>query len=327
MRFLVNNVLVTGFGFIGSNLILELFSRYKDIQIDCIYNATYADNVSYAPQGKLRTGKLNLIKMDLADETMYSGNRFQKQYDYILMLAACSHVDKSLETPNLFYKTNVLGTSTLLEWARKTQTNLKSIVLSNTDELFGDIKFGDTRSFSVTDKFNPTSPYSSSKAGQFYVGQAYHKTFNMPIIHTTSSNVYGPNQDQTKLLPKAIKCLITGEELTLYNNGKNERDWLSVENHCDGLIRAALYGVPGKLYGFGTNKSTTNAEILEILQNISGKKLNVKHVEDRLAHDEIYKMSFVEAESKLGWRPNTDLEIGLQKLWVWYNDNKEVLGL
>lgn len=311
-------ILVTGgYGFIGSNLVMELNRRYPDAEIHVMDKLTYAandKNLSKINNGK---NKINTFIKDICDIIALDN------YDYIYHLAAESHVDKSIEGPNIFIRTNVSGTQNLLELARRDCTNLKKFVHVSTDEVYGDIPFDaflDER-FTENSPLKPSSPYSASKAASDLIALSYQKTYGLPVVVTRSSNNIGPRQDQSKLIPKIIDCIINNKELTLYNNGINERDWLWVYDHVDGLIKAAEKGTIGETYLFGTGVSTPNITIIRMLEEIIGKECYIKHVEDRKGHDAIYRCDYTKAEKELGWRPSTDLETALKKTVSWYMKN------
>jgi dTDP-glucose 4,6-dehydratase len=313
----MNSILVTGgLGFIGSNLVNELERRYPYAKIYIVDKVSYASNV----QNIKSTSRSKLLTCNISQTHLYE--QVLQDVDYVFHCAAESHVDKSIQNPEHFFRNNVLATQNLLEVCLHKAPNLKKFVNVSTDEVYGDIDFGDRMPFTTTSPLDPTSPYAASKAAQDMVAMSYYKTFGMPIVTTRCSNNYGPRQDSTKLIPKVIHCLIKGNPIPLYNGGKNERDWLWVYDHVDGLIKAAEAGIPGEVYNFGTSFTTSNLGIITTLGDITKNTPTFDHVEDRKAHDRVYRVDYRKAMIELGWRPSVDLETGLQKTFSWYNNNR-----
>lgn len=320
-------ILVTGgMGFIGSNLVRELKRRNHNHKIIIIDKMNYAANINNI--GGLVDTSNDVIISDLNNAWNYIPLFDKYDFEYVYHLAAESHVDKSLNNAAEFFRSNVMGTQTLLDSILQSGQVPKRIINVSTDEVYGDLPLGqafDWMTFGRDSKLNPTSPYAASKAAQDMVAKSYFNTYNMPIITTRCSNNYGPRQDKTKMIPKAISAMVNSTEFPVYNHGLNERDWLWVYDHVDGLIKAAEGGRNGYEYLFGTGKSTANMGVLKGLERAyygEHGKLIYKSVEDRLAHDHVYRVDNLAAKVELGWQPTVNLDTGLRKTASWYINNK-----
>ena len=321
----MKKVIVTGgLGFIGSNLIkLLLKKNYYVVNIDKVSYSSNMYNVKAYDKNK----NYKFIKLDINNQKLI---KIFKRYkpNGIFNLAAETHVDRSIDNPSNFIKSNVLGTFNLLESFRgfyKSYTNTKLIHIS-TDEVFGDVLNGRSNE---NFKYKPSSPYAASKASSDHLVSAYVKTFRIPAIVTNCSNNYGPCQHPEKLIPKLIYNIINNRELPIYGNGKNSREWIYVMDHCEGLLKVFLRGKIGEFYNIGSNKNLNNLQITKYLMDIAkkqivvGKKVKIKFVKDRPGHDIRYALNSNKIKSKLKWNSKTKIFDGLNKTFLWYYKNQK----
>ena len=321
----MKKVLVTGgLGFIGSNLIkLLLKKNYYVINIDKVSYSSNKYNVKEHDNNK----NYKFIKLDINSKKL---TKIFKRYKPIgvFNLAAETHVDRSIDNPSNFIKSNILGTFNLLESFRrfyKSYSNTKLIHIS-TDEVFGDVLTGRSNE---NFKYKPSSPYAASKASSDHLVSSYVRTFKIPAIITNCSNNYGPCQHPEKLIPKLIYNIINNRELPIYGNGKNSREWIYVMDHCEGLLKVFLGGKKGEFYNIGSNKNLNNLQITKYLINIAkkhisiGKKVKIKFVKDRPGHDLRYALNSNKIKSKLNWNSKTKIFDGLNKTFLWYYNNQK----
>ena len=321
----MKKVLVTGgLGFIGSNLIkLLLKKNYYVINIDKVSYSSNKYNVKEYDNNK----NYKFIKLDINSKKL---TKILKKYKPIgvFNLAAETHVDRSIDNPSNFIKSNILGTFNLLESFRKfykSYSNTKLIHIS-TDEVFGDVLTGRSNE---NFKYKPSSPYAASKASSDHLVSSYVRTFKIPAIITNCSNNYGPCQHPEKLIPKLIYNIINNRELPIYGNGKNSREWIYVMDHCEGLLKVFLRGKKGEFYNIGSNKNLNNLQITKCLINIAkkhisiGKKVKIKFVKDRPGHDLRYALNSNKIKSKLDWSSKTKIFDGLNKTFLWYYNNQK----
>ena len=321
----MKKVLVTGgLGFIGSNLIkLLLKKNYYVINIDKVSYSSNKYNVKEYDNNK----NYKFIKLDINSKKLI---KIFKRYKPIgiFNLAAETHVDRSIDNPSNFIKSNILGTFNLLECFRrfyKSYSNTKLIHIS-TDEVFGDVLTGRSNE---NFKYKPSSPYAASKASSDHLVSSYVRTFKIPAIITNCSNNYGPCQHPEKLIPKLIYNIINNRELPIYGNGKNSREWIYVMDHCEGLLKVFLKGKKGEFYNIGSNKNLNNLQITKCLINIAkkhisiGKKVKIKFVKDRPGHDLRYALNSNKIKSKLNWNSKTKIFDGLNKTFLWYYNNQK----
>jgi dTDP-glucose 4,6-dehydratase len=316
-------IVTGGLGFIGSNLIVKLLKKnFKVINIDKI---SYASN-KYNLKNVLNKKQYKFIRSDIGNNSVYPIiNNFKP--DVIFNLAAETHVDRSIDNPASFVKNNILSTFNLLENLKKinfkNNLNFKFIHIS-TDEVFGDVNKG--RSSEIS-KYMPSSPYAASKASSDHLVYSYFKTYNLPIIITNCSNNYGPKQHPEKLIPKIIFNILNNISIPIYGNGKNQREWIYVEDHCDALIKIFNKGKIGNFYNIGSNVNYTNLVIAKKLLQISRYKYNLKDipkiifVKDRPGHDKRYAISSNKIFKELNWKKKIDLNTGLLKTFDWYFKN------
>ena len=321
----MKKVLVTGgLGFIGSNLIkLLLKKNYYVINIDKVSYSSNKYNLKEYNNNK----NYKFIKLDINSKKL---TKIFKRYKPIgiFNLAAETHVDRSIDNPSNFIKSNILGTFNLLESFRrfyKSYSNTKLIHIS-TDEVFGDVLTGRSNE---NFKYKPSSPYAASKASSDHLVSSYVRTFKIPAIITNCSNNYGPCQHPEKLIPKLIYNIINNRELPIYGNGKNSREWIYVMDHCEGLLKVFLGGKKGEFYNIGSNKNLNNLQITKYLINIAkkhisiGKKVKIKFVKDRPGHDLRYALNSNKIKSKLKWKSKTKIFDGLNKTFLWYYNNQK----
>ena len=321
----MKKLLVTGgLGFIGSNLIkLLLKKNYYVINIDKVSYSSNKYNVKEFDNNK----NYKFIKLDINSKKLI---KIFKRYKPIgiFNLAAETHVDRSIDNPLNFIKSNILGTFNLLESFRrfyKSYSNTKLIHIS-TDEVFGDVLTGRSNE---NFKYKPSSPYAASKASSDHLVSSYVRTFKIPAIITNCSNNYGPCQHPEKLIPKLIYNIINNRELPIYGNGKNSREWIYVMDHCEGLLKVFLRGKKGEFYNIGSNKNLNNLQITKYLINIAkkhisiGKKVKIKFVKDRPGHDLRYALNSNKIKSQLKWNSKTKILNGLNKTFLWYYNNQK----
>lgn len=316
----MTKLLVTGgAGFIGSN-----FIRYwlKNRPKDTIVNL---DKLTYA--GHLESTKdfednknYKFIKGDIIDSKLV--NRAMKGIDKVVHFAAESHVDRSIEGSRVFLETNVIGTQVLLEAAL--ENNIKHFHHVSTDEVFGSLELGSRKKFDENSQYAPRNPYSASKAASDHLVRAYHETYGLNITISNTSNNYGPFQDPEKLIPRFITNLIDNENLPIYGDGKNVRDWLYVEDHVRAIEAILENGVSGSTYLVaGLTQELNNLEVTQRLLDIFGKDESyIKFVKDRKGHDRRYAVDWRKIKKELGWEPKYGFDEWLGKTVEWYQDNQ-----
>lgn len=326
--------LVTGgAGFIGSNFVIYMLNKYKDIKIINLDALTYAGNLENL---KVLEGNNNHIFVhgNICDKELVQGLFKNYKVDYVVNFAAESHVDRSIIEPEIFAKTNVMGTVNLLNCAKEyweTKDGFKEgvkYIQVSTDEVYGSL--GDTGYFTENTPIDPHSPYSSSKAGGDLMVKAYGDTYKMPINITRCSNNYGPFQFPEKLIPLLINNCLNHKELPIYGDGMNIRDWLFVEDHCKAIDMVINKGILGEVYNIGGHNERTNLQIIDTVikylnENVDSEITdNLKtFVEDRKGHDRRYGIDPTKIKDELGWYPETTFEVGIVKTIEWYLENKK----
>ena len=327
-------VLITGgAGFIGSNFILRILN-IKELALLNIDKISYASDIDFIKSLNNNKKNYNFLKVDLKNHIHIQEIIKNFKPDLIVNFAAESHVDRSIKYPREFLESNTIGTFNLLEASKSYWEKLSLIekekfrfLQISTDEVFGTLK--KTGQFSEKSPYNPSSPYSASKASSDHFVSAWHKTYNFPCIITNCSNNYGPRQFPEKLIPFTINRILNKERITLYGDGNNIRNWLFVEDHIDAIILIALSGSPGKTYCIGAEKDISNINLVKIIckkvddktfRKVSSEGL-IEFVKDRPGHDYRYSLDSSMLTKELGWRAQTDLEIGLEKTINWYIEN------
>ncbi len=319
-------IIVTGgLGFIGSNLVRLLIKKnFIVINLD---NISYSSSF-YNTKDFKNNKNYKFIKCNIIDETKVFKIINKYKPIAVFNLAAETHVDRSIDNPKSFIQNNIVGTFHLLEAIRKFYKKNRKIKLIHisTDEVFGDILKGRSKE---KDAYIPSSPYAASKASSDHLVYSYFRTYRLPIVVTNCSNNYGPNQHPEKLIPKLIYNIINNLPLPLYGNGKNSREWIYVDDHCDALVNIFRKGKIGEFYNIGSNINLSNIEIAKSLINISkkylplGKRVKIKYIKDRPGHDTRYALNSNKIKQKLKWSSKINIKNGLEKTFKWYFTNQE----
>ena len=338
----MNDVIVTGgAGFIGSCLVRQLLGDPSIDRVITVDKLTYAGNLASLEE-VLSDPRHTFVKADICDRPAMEQVFEIHKPAAVLHLAAESHVDRSIDGPGVFVKTNVEGTFTLLDVARHYWLQLAEPAKArfrflhvSTDEVFGSL--GPTGYFSETTPYDPRSPYSASKAAADHLARAYFHTYGLPVLITNCSNNYGPRQFPEKLMPLMILNAVEGKPLPVYGDGQNIRDWLYVEDHCEALRAVLSRGNPGETYAIGGHCERTNLQIVQAITEAveaccpplpSGPRKNlVTFVADRPGHDRRYAIDSTKITKMLGWQPEHEYETGLLKTVQWYLENQEWVNL
>lgn len=311
-------ILVTGAaGFIGSNYVLTRLENYPGDTIVSLDKLTYAGNLKNLAS-VIDDPRHQFVKGDIADSGLVE-NIFADRLDVVINFAAESHVDRSIDKPDIFLRTNIFGAFTLLEAARRHGVGM--FVQVSTDEVYGSLGLHDP-SFTENTPVDPSSPYSASKASADFLALSYQRTYGMPVIVTRCSNNYGPYQFPEKLIPLFISNLLKDQEVPIYGAGENVRDWIHVRDHCAAINAVLEKGTSGEVYNIGGRCEKMNIEIADYLLEIMGKEMSLKKfVTDRPGHDFRYSVDISRIENELGWRPAVKFEGGLKETVKWYIDN------
>ncbi len=317
-----------GAGFIGSNFVLRFAPTNPTYQFVVIDALTYAGNINNL--GEVR-GLPNFVfeHADIRDSSQINQLFEKYQPDLIFHFAAESHVDRSISGPSDFMTTNILGTFHLLEACRSfwKEPEGKLFHHVSTDEVFGSL--GKEGYFAETTAYDPSSPYSASKAASDHLVRAYHRTYSLPVVVTNCSNNYGPRQFPEKLIPVVVQNCLRGLPLPIYGKGENIRDWLYVVDHCEAIWLVAHKGNVGETYNIGGQCELTNLDVVKaicsVIKEISGKDCldQITFVQDRLGHDLRYAIDTTKIHSELGWTPTESFESGLKKTVQWYIDHPQ----
>lgn len=319
-------LLVTGgAGFIGSHFLRHMIHRYTDCHLINLDILTYAGNLSNLKDLENHP-RYQFIKGDIGNGelvgSIVSGsapNQFGP-VEVIVNFAAESHVDRSIGRPDLFIRTNVLGTQVLLDTARK--FNVKKFIQVSTDEVYGEL--GETGRFTEETPLAPNSPYSASKAAADLLVRAYYKTYDLPAVITRCSNNYGPFHNPEKLIPLMITNALLNRELPIYGSGQNVRDWLHVKDHCAAIDLVVQQGKPGEIYNIGGNNERTNLEtVKKILSFLNKSETLIRFVKDRQGHDRRYAIDASKIRRQLGWSPQYTLDTGIKETVEWYVENRD----
>ncbi|UTB31762.1 MAG: dTDP-glucose 4,6-dehydratase [Methanobacterium sp. ERen5] len=304
-------MLITGgAGFIGCNFVHQMVEKY-DHDLVVFDKLTYAANPKYLDDVK---DKIEFVKGDIGDAEAVKN--VMKDCDYVVNFAAETHVDRSIEDPGVFVKTDVIGTYNLLENVRK--YDVERYLQISTDEVYGSIENG---SFTELSNIDPSSPYSASKAGADVLVSAYYKTYGAPVLITRSSNNFGPYQFPEKLIPLFILNAMQDKQLPVYGDGKNVRDWIYAPDNCRGVYTALMKGKLGEVYNVGGGNEKNNLEITKlILENLGKSDDLITFVEDRLGHDRRYSLDSTKIK-KLGWKPEVKFEDAIKATIDWYKAN------
>jgi dTDP-glucose 4,6-dehydratase len=311
-------ILVTGgAGFIGSDFIRLVIRKHPDWQITNFDLLTYAGNLANLDDIK-NHANYKFIKGDIAD-SMQVESVFRDSFDYVINFAAETHVDRSLYDPQLFMRTNVIGTQVLLD--RAVKSGVSRFVQVSTDEVYGSIEppdYADERS-----PLHPSSPYAAAKSSADLLCQSYHATYGLPVIITRTCNNYGPYQFPEKIIPFFITLALHDQSLPVYGDGLNVRDWLYVEDNCEAIYLAMTKGVPGEIYNIADDNLITNIELTKMILNMLDKPESlIKFVEDRPGHDRRYAIKSGKIKDRLGWKPAVNFGAGLKRTIDWYIANE-----
>ena len=319
----MKKVIVTGgLGFIGSNLIDLLINKnYYVINIDKI---TYSSNF-YNIKEHRNSRKYKFIRCDIKEKKIKK-ILFNYKPIAIFNLAAETHVDRSIDNPEGFIQSNIVGVSNLLECFKKFSKKYKSkLIHISTDEVYGDILTGRS---DENYPYQPSSPYAASKAASDHLVRSYIRTYKIPAIVTNCSNNYGPKQHPEKLIPKLIYNILNNKPLPIYGRGTNSREWIYVKDHCEALLKVLTKGKAGQFYNIGSNKNLNNLQVSKKLIKVSKNYIKLKNkvkitfVKDRPGHDTRYALNSNKIKNKLGWSPRTNFEQGIKLTFDWYNKNK-----
>lgn len=315
-------ILVTGgAGFIGSNFIRYILTKYPEYEVVCIDKLSYAGNLS-SLKPILTNERFNFYKIDITDRKNIYKVFEKTQPEIVINFAAESHVDRSIDDPEVFFHTNILGTTILMDASLKYK--VKRFHQISTDEVYGDLPLNQPDLlFNERMTLEPSSPYSSSKAAADLYVLAYHRTYKLPIIISRCSNNYGPYQFPEKLIPLTIINALNDQFLPVYGDGKNVRDWLHVDDHCRALDLLLHKGKIGEIYNIGGNNERANIDIVQMICELAGKSENlIKYVADRKGHDLRYAVDSTKIQKELGWSPKISFKEGIKKTVQWYTDNE-----
>jgi dTDP-glucose 4,6-dehydratase len=319
----MKKIIVTGgLGFIGSNLIeLLLKKNFFVINID---KATYSSN-QYNVKEFIKSKNYKYIKLDIKNKK-FEDVLFKYKPHGIFNLAAETHVDRSIDNPDSFIQSNILGVYNLLECFKNfSKKNKSKLIHISTDEVYGDILIGRSNE---KYPYKPSSPYAASKAASDHLVSSYVRTYNLDAIVTNCSNNYGPKQHPEKLIPKLIYNILNNKPLPIYGNGRNSREWIYVKDHCEALLKVFFKGKKGNFYNIGSNKNLNNLEVTKNLLDEAkkliplGDNVKINFVKDRPGHDVRYALNSNKIKSNLGWRPKTNFFLGIKLTIDWYLKNK-----
>lgn len=308
-------LLVTGgCGFIGSNFILHMLESHPDVDITNLDLLTYAGNLENLQDAEPYGERHTFVKGDITDRGLVS-EMVSQGIDAVINFAAESHVDRSIMDSAAFIVTNVLGTQVLLDASR--ECGVSRYVQISTDEVYGSL--GPDGAFTEGHSIAPNSPYAASKAAADLLVRAYHKTHGMDVVITRCSNNYGPYQFPEKLIPLMISNALNDQELPVYGDGGNVRDWIHVQDHCRAIDLILREGSPGEVYNIGGASERPNLDIVKhILHRLDKPESLIRFVEDRPGHDRRYAMDFSKLQEELGWQPIVAFEEGLNRTISWY---------
>ncbi|MFZ5632075.1 MAG: dTDP-glucose 4,6-dehydratase [Bacillota bacterium] len=329
----MKNFLITGgAGFIGSNFARMLYNKLPEAGIVVLDKLTYAGNLANL-EGLLGSPRVTFVKGDICDTKLVTKLLVKHGISHLVNFAAESHVDRSILGPRAFIKTNIEGVFSLLQAARTVWGASKDVrfLHVSTDEVYGSLGAGDPP-FSEESPYRPNSPYSASKASADHLVRAWHQTYGLPAIITNCSNNYGPRQFPEKLIPLVLLNALDGRELPVFGDGKQIRDWIHVQDHCEALLAVLERGKAGQAYNIGGNNELTNLEVVQMIcdqvDRVTGnppgtsRKL-IRHVADRPGHDRRYAVDSSKLQGELGWRPRYRLDTFLPELIQWYMDHKD----
>ncbi|WP_226678982.1 dTDP-glucose 4,6-dehydratase [Mesobacillus jeotgali] len=314
-------ILVTGgAGFIGGNFVQYMVDKYPHYDIYNLDILTYAGDLTKHSDIENKDNYY-FIKADIAERENIISLFEKEKFDYVIHFAAESHVDRSITDPEIFVRTNILGTQVLLDAAR--QNNIKKFLHVSTDEVYGELDFEPSTFFTEETPLQPNSPYSASKASSDLLVRSYHETFGLPVNITRCSNNYGPYHFPEKLIPLTISRVLNNQKVPVYGAGNNIRDWLHVLDHCAAIDLVMHEGINGEVYNIGGHNERTNLEVVKTIINSLGKPEElIEFVQDRPGHDKRYAIDPTKL-MQLGWKPKYNFETGITQTIQWYLDNKD----
>lgn len=310
-----------GAGFIGGNFVYYMLEKHPDYDIVCLDALTYAGNLETL-EGALKNPKFEFVKGDIADRKFVYDLFEREKFDIIVNFAAESHVDRSIENPEIFLQTNIMGTQVLMDACRKFGITRYHQV--STDEVYGDLPLDRLDLFFTEDTpIHTSSPYSSSKASADLLVLAYYRTYGLPVTISRCSNNYGPYHFPEKLIPLMISRALADESLPVYGTGENIRDWLHVYDHCSAIDLIIHKGRIGEVYNIGGHNERTNLEVVKtILHALNKPESLINYVTDRKGHDLRYAIDPTKLETELGWVPVYNFDTGIAQTIQWYLDNE-----
>lgn len=316
------NIVVTGgAGFIGSNFIFYQLKNHPEDKIICVDSLTYAGNLETL-EPVMNNPSFTFVKADIADRNAINKMFEEHKPDIVVNFAAESHVDRSIENPEIFLKTNIMGVQVLMDACRK--YGIKRYHQVSTDEVYGDLPLDRPDLFFTEETpIHTSSPYSSSKAGADLLVLAYYRTYGLPVSITRCSNNYGPYHFPEKLIPLIISRALADQSLPVYGTGENVRDWLYVEDHCSAIDLVMRKGRVGQVYNVGGHNEKTNLQVVKaILKHLNKPESLITFVTDRPGHDMRYAIDPTKIHNELGWLPQTRFDDGIKKTIDWYLQNK-----
>ncbi len=316
------NIIVTGgAGFIGSNFVFYEREKHPEDRIICVDKLTYAGNLSTL-EPVMQDPMFRFVKADICDRAAIEQLFEEEKPDMVVNFAAESHVDRSIENPEIFLETNIIGTAVLMDACRK--YGIKRYHQVSTDEVYGDLPMDRPDLFFTEETpLHTSSPYSSSKASADLLVNAYHRTYGLPVSISRCSNNYGPYQFPEKLIPLMIANALADKPLPVYGEGLNIRDWLYVEDHCKAIDLIIREGKVGEVYNIGGHNEMRNIDIVKLILEYLGKPESlITHVTDRKGHDQRYAIDPAKIHRELGWLPETMFKDGIVKTIEWYLNNK-----
>ncbi len=315
-------ILVTGgAGFIGSNFIYYMLEKHQGYKIVCLDALTYAGNLETLEEA-MKNPDFKFVKGDITDREAVRGLFSEEKFDIAINFAAESHVDRSIETPEVFLKTNILGTQVLMDACR--EFDVKRYHQVSTDEVYGDLPLDKPELFFTEETpIHTSSPYSASKAAADLLVMAYHRTYNFPATISRCSNNYGPYHFPEKLIPLMIANALADKSLPVYGEGLNVRDWLYVKDHCSAIDLIIHNGRVGEVYNIGGHNERANIDVVKtILRELNKPESLITYVTDRKGHDMRYAIDPTKIHTELGWLPETKFDDGIKLTIKWYLDNK-----
>jgi dTDP-glucose 4,6-dehydratase len=313
-------IVTGGAGFIGANFVYYELREHPEDQIVCYDALTYAGNIATLAEAR-KSSQFTFVRGDIADRAAVYALFAREKPDVVVNFAAESHVDRSIETPEIFLQTNIIGTSILLDACRK--YGIERYHQVSTDEVYGDLPL-DRPDLLFTEEtpLHTSSPYSSSKASADLLVQAYARTYGVPVTISRCSNNYGAFQFPEKLIPLMVIRAMKGEQLPVYGDGKNVRDWLHVDDHCSAIDAIVRRGAEGSVYNVGGHNERSNIDVVRTILRVLGRgEEQISYVTDRKGHDRRYAIDPTKIGRELGWQPQTKFDDGIEAVVAWYREH------